>query len=485
MRQEQKLRDDGAKDGNAFSGDFASSAHPRRLWQSPRVENLLLPYTLLSTEAHLRMLGDCSLIDPDVAGELAGAVAELRAKVKEGENILHEGDEDVLAGVERHLKENFGSNAGAVRLFSTPREQLSIDTRMWMRDTALATGASLTQLRTTLLNLAEMHHEIMLPTYVHLKKSRSIALADFWLTYELRFARDFKRLETIREKLDVLPLTETAQLSNGKVVERQRIGQYLGFYTILENGLDVATDRDYLLEFASFASILSVHISQMAADLMTWSTQEFGFVRQTKPFHFYDQAVSHKRNQEVLAVLRSRPSAVFGRMQETFATMKGLSINYSQDFEECVPAAIEISDNINFLIDLMNAFLPHLDFDAEALKDASNPVIISGESAIEYLVHRQVDRRKAEKAVEDLINYCKQRHKQPSDMTMNEWTQFSLAFESDIYDAIANSEMEHATGYGNEWLHLDVVRKVMSQIESARLLVEDDINALSPPDYML
>ncbi len=457
-------------------------ANARRLWQNPRIEAALLPFALQTTQAHLRMLGDCALIDPDLAAGLAQSVAELREKLRNGESILDKDDEDVLTAVERHLAKTHGANANAVRLFSSPREHLSVDTRLWMRDTALATAASIAQLRFTLLNLAEQHTEIMMPTYVHLKKTRAVTLADFWLTYEMRFARDFKRLEEIRKKLDTLPLSENVQLSNGKVIDRQRVGQYLGFYTVLENSLDAATDRDYLLEFAAFASILSVHISQLSSDLMTWSTQEFGFVRQTKPFNFYDQEVSHKRNQEILAVLRTRPAAVFGDLQETLSAMKGLSINYSQDFEECVPPAIDISDNINFLIDLLIAYLPNLEFDIEALKDASNPVIVSGESAINFLVDRGVDRKKAEKAVEELVEYCKQRRKSPSDMTLNEWTQFSMAFDSDIYDAIANSEMEQSTGYGNEWHIQDLARKVMENIQSARLTVEDDMTTLGAPD---
>lgn len=486
MRQEEKTLDEKAKARNGSSSeDPLTAGNARRLWQSPRIEKILLPYTLQSTQAHLRMLGDCSLIDPELAVELSDAVGELREKVAQGESILQKNDEDVLSAVVRHLNEKVGSHADAVRLFSTAREQQSIDMRLWMRDTALATAASIVQLRLMLLNLAEYHKEIMLPTYVHLKKSRSITLSDFWLTCELRFARDFKRLEELRKKLETLPLTQTVQLSTGKVIERQKIGQYLGFYTIVENNLDAATDRDYLLEFAAFASIMSVHISQLSADLMTWSTQEYGFVRQTRPFNFYDQEVSHKRSQEVLAVLRSRPAAVFGSLQETLSTMKGLSINYSQDFEECVPAAIDIADNINFLIDLLIAFLPNLEFDIEALKDASNPVIVSGESAIEFLVARGVDRRKAERAVEDLIQYCKERHKQPSDMTMNEWSQFSMSFDSGIYDAIANTEMEQSTSYGYEWLVPDIVSKTMESIQSARLLAEDDMNTLSVPDLLI
>lgn len=482
MRQEQETTSAGAKAQNGSANNGLQGHSARRLWQSPRIEAMLLPFTLQSTQAHLRMLGDCSLIDPDIAGELATAVGELRNRVQAGENILDQEDADVLSAVERHLSEKFGANAGAVKLFSTAREQLSVDTRLWMRDMALATSASIAQLRLCLLNLADEHAEIHLPTYVHLKKSRSIMVADFWLTYELRFARDFQRLEEIRKKLDTLPLTENVQLSNGKVIDRQRIGQYLGFYTILENGLDAATDRDYLLEFAAFASILSVHISQLSSDLMTWSTQEFGFVRQTRSFHFLDQEVSSKRNQEVLAVLRSRPAAVFGGLQEALSAMKGLSINYSQDFEECVPAAIDIAENINFLIDLLIAYLPNIEFDRDALKDASNPVIVSGESAIQFLVDRGVDRRKAEKAVEDLIEYCKQRRKSPSDMTLNEWTQFSMAFDSEIYDAIANSEMEQTTSYGNDWLALDIARKIKERVQSARLLVEDDMTTLTAPD---
>jgi argininosuccinate lyase len=457
----------------------------RRLWQDPRIEAKLLPYTLLSTQAHLRMLGDCHLIDPDAASALCDSVAGLREQVSNGQNFLEKDDEDILFAVQRHIEETVGSHTDAVRLFLNPREQLAIDMRLWMRDALREIGTRITELRRTILAIAEEQIEVMLPTYVHFKKSRSIALSDFWLTYESRFARDFKRLDEIRKKLETIPLTETVQLSSGKVIEKERVGQYLGFYTIVENNLDATTDRDYLLEFSAFASILCVHVSQLASDLMTWSTQEFGFVRQTRPFYFQHHEVSQKKNQEILGVLRSRPSAVFGRMQESFATMKGLSVNYSQDFEECVPSVMDSADHTNFLIELLIAYLPNLEFDIDALKDASNPVIISGESAIEFLVARQVDRKKAEKAVEDLIHYCKERHKQPSDMTMNEWSQFSMAFDSGIYDAIANSEMEQASSHNSEYLHLDVRRKVMENIQSAHLLIEDDMTMLSAPDLHL
>jgi argininosuccinate lyase len=120
MRQEQEFRDERAKARNGgFAGDPLQSANVRRLWQNPRIEAMLLPFTLQSTQAHLRMLGDCSLIDPDIATGLASAVGDLRKRVHEGENILDRNDEDVLSAVERHLSETFGVNAGAVRLFSS------------------------------------------------------------------------------------------------------------------------------------------------------------------------------------------------------------------------------------------------------------------------------------------------------------------------------------------------------------------------------
>src|SRR5688572_1115312 len=123
MRQEQKTRDERAKARNGGSSDDPLQAvNARRLWQSPRIEQILLPYTLQSTQAHLRMLGDCSLVDPEIAVALCDAVAELRQRVEDGESILEKDDQDVLSAVIRHLNEKVGSHADAVRLFSTPRE---------------------------------------------------------------------------------------------------------------------------------------------------------------------------------------------------------------------------------------------------------------------------------------------------------------------------------------------------------------------------
>lgn len=479
MRQGEKTAGDSVEDqsGSTYTGTMHSTGM-RNLWQSPRVEKILLPYTLRSTEAHVRMLGDSQLIEPEVAERVAAAIIELAAKNRAGEVFITAEDEDVTSAIQRHLAETLGEDARVVKQFFTPRDQFSTDIRLWMKETVVGISFNLLRLRDLFVALAERDRETIMPSYVHQKKSRSISLADFWLANEMRFARDFNRLEELRERLETLPLSEAVQLSSGKFIERSRIGLYLGFETVIENTLDAASDRDHLLEFAAFASLLGVHISQMASDLMTWSMHEFGFIRLPRPFFFKDQEISNKKHQELLGIMRSRPAAIFGRMQEILSAMKGLSINYSQDIEECLPGVMETADHITFLVEMSLALLPQLEFDVDSLRDAANPVVVSGESAIDYLVNRDVRRPAAEKIVEQVMQYCKDRRKQPIDMTMNEWNLFSQAFDEGVYDAVANTELEQPVVYNNEWLSPDVSQRIVLNVERARKDIERDRAAL-------
>lgn len=414
----------------------------RRLWQSPDIERTLVSYAVRSTSAHVEMLSETGIVDESTARRVIEALEKVAVEINSGNPPLSEGDIDGFAGVERRLKELVGDACRIIRLGNSRSDQWATDVRMWLRDACGQTGERLIRLRETLIKLAERDFELTMPGYVHMQHGGPIFLSQWWMTNESRFSRDYNRLGDLNKRLNLLPLGSSERTQTDERIDRLRVARQLGFDGLIENHLDAVSDRDYLVEFASFAALAALHVSQLSSELIVWSTQEFGFLRWPKTFTFRGQTISQKRIFELLEVLRSRPASMAGRLSELHVTFKGLPISYGQDIEEALPALFDVVHNLNFLLELVDTVVFICQFDESRMKESASPDVASSMQAIDFLIERDVARDKAVRTVEALIGYCRDRRKQLIDLTMNEWTQFSPAFNEEIYDRLKNDEYD-------------------------------------------
>src|SRR5262249_7482528 len=209
----------------------------------------------------------------------------------------------------------------------------------------------------------------------------------------------------------------------------EMVGRDVGFDAVMDNSLDAVSDRDFVVEFAGFASLAGVHVSQLSSELMLWDTQEFGFVRLRKPFVFRSRGVPQKRNPELLEMLRARPAVIQGRLSAFLGQLNNLPMGYSQDLQESLPGLFDTVEALRTLLELATLLLPALEFDAEKMKEMASADLTNTANAVDYLVARGIVQDKAAKIVGSLVKYCKERHKYLADLALSEWQQFSPAFD--------------------------------------------------------
>ena len=412
----------------------------RRVRQTEKMENELFKRALFSTHAHVKMLAATGILAEPASGKILAALESISREFKEGKGMLSDADADVYAALERNLRERVGEEFILARTAKSHNDQAATDLRLWLRDACLEIAERLLTLRQVFLQLAERDIEIVMPGYTHMQPAEAILLSHWWMAGEARFSRDYSRLFDCYRRLNMLPLGANVLAGTREPIDRTMVAKALGFDDVIENSLDAVTDRDYLIEFGSFASIVGLHLSQLGGELLLWITQEFAFARIPQNIVIDSHTLPLRRNPEILEVLRSRPSLIYGRLFEFITQLKGLSTGFSQDLQECVPGLFDIVDAMRILLDLSIGMLPGLDFDEKRMKEVACADLVNTSNALDYLLNHGVETAIANRAIEHLTQYCRTRHKYLSDLALNEWQQYSPAFEADIYEYVSMEE---------------------------------------------
>ncbi|MDR3615762.1 MAG: argininosuccinate lyase [Candidatus Obscuribacterales bacterium] len=447
----------------------------RRFWQSPKVEQALVSADIESSIAHVRMLGATGIVHQQIATDVVLALEQLRREFADGGSFLQPGDADIHTGIQRRLEEIVGELAPVLNVAKSHNDHIATDIRLWLRDAIIDILNKMTDLRQLFLQLAERDQEAIMPGYTHMQPALPILLSHWWLANEARVQRDFARLMDCYKRLNVSPLGSGQLAGSKQPIDRDMTAKALGFDQAMENSLDAVSDRDYVVEFTSFAALLGTHLSQMSSELLLWSTNEFAMVRLPRAFVFRSQSMPQKRNPEMLEILRSRPSAVIGRLTQFLTELKGLPLSYCHDLQESLPALLETVNDIRFILELTMELLPALHFDTDRMRYLATADLTNASNVVDYLVERGISNDKSAKIVESLVNYCRDRNRQLMDLTLNEWALFHPGFDEQIYTYLNLEEsIDSRSSFGGT---------ATEQVENARhratLLLENERKALS------
>lgn len=431
----------GDSNNSQASDDFQSQRIQfRRISLDTNIEIELFKRALMSSSAHVQMLGKTGIVSGQSAQRILQALDEIKEEMQSGKEILLSSDADVYEALERLLKLRVGEEFILARTAKSHNDQAATDLRLWMRDATLQIGERLLSIRKAFTDLAERDIEAVMPGYTHMQPAEAILLSHWWLANEVRFCRDFSRMMDFYKRLNVLPLGANVLAGTREPIDRRMVADLLGFDDLIENSLDAVSDRDFLIEFGAFASIVGLHLSQLGSELLLWATQEFAFIRIPQHLIIRSHAFPLKRNPEVLEVLRARPALIFGRMIEFIVELKAVTTGFSQDLQECVLGVADIIDTLTLLLDLAAGVLPGIDFDKNRMREVACADLVNVSNALDYLLSRGVSREIAARVVEQLGSYCRTRNKYLSDLGLNEWQQFSPAFEEDIYEHVTMEE---------------------------------------------
>jgi argininosuccinate lyase len=312
----------------------------------------LLQEDLDGSVAHARMLGRCGVISTEEAQRLIDGLEAIRAEAAAGAFQPGVEAEDVHFAVERRLTERLGALGKKLHTGRSRNDQVGTDVRLWLRRRMETIDDALVRFERALLRQAERHVDTLIPGYTHLQRAQPLSLAHHLLAYVAMAQRDRERLADVRRRVNICPLGAAALAGTPVPIDRRQTAAELGFEAIYGNSLDAVSDRDFAVEFMAAASLVMVHLSRLAEEVILWASEEFGFVRLTDRCATGSSLMPQKKNPDVPELVRGKSGRVFGHLMALLTMMKGLPLAYNKDFQEDKEA---LFDGVGTLLDCLEA----------------------------------------------------------------------------------------------------------------------------------
>ncbi len=435
-----------------WSQRFEGALHPAiaRFNASIGFDIELIEYDLTGSVAHAQMLAHTGIISAEEGSQLVAGLEQIRSEYREGKFNPGIEAEDVHFAVERRLTEIVGDVGKKLHTARSRNDQVGTDTRLYLRDQITQIRSQVRELQQVLLNLAQGNIETLIPGYTHLQRAQPLSLAHHLLAYFEMLQRDWQRLGEIKERVNISPLGCGALAGTTFPIDRHYSASLLEFGDIYRNSLDGVSDRDFAIEFLCAASLIMVHLSRLSEEMILWASQEFGFVTLKDSCATGSSIMPQKKNPDVPELVRGKTGRVFGHLQGMLVLMKALPLAYNKDLQEDKEALFDSVKTVRCCLEAMTILLREgIEFRPQRLAVAVGEDFSNATDVADYLAAKGVPFREAYNLVGKVVKTCLATGKLLKDLTLSEWQDLHPAFEADIYEAIAPTQVVAArNSYG-------------------------------------
>ncbi len=425
--------------GGRFRGETAPEA--ASFLNSFSFDKRLYRQDIRGSIAHAQMLGSQGIIPPEEAELLVRGLEEILQEIEEGRLSLEGEYEDIHSFVEARLVEKVGDVGKKLHTGRSRNDQVATDLRLYLKEEIRAVAALLLRLVEVLLARAEEAKEVIMPGYTHLQRAQPVTFAHHLLAYCEMFRRDFGRLQDCLARLDVCPLGAGALAGSTFPLDREGVARALGFREAAWNTLDAVSDRDFVAEFLFAASLLMVHLSRFAEEIVLWSSAEFGFVEVDDAYATGSSLMPQKKNPDVAELVRGKTGRVLGHLVGILTVLKGLPLSYNKDLQEDKEALFDAVDTVKACLGLFAPLVATLRLNVEQMRAAAASGFTGATDLAEYLVRRGVPVREAHEVVGRIVRFCLEKNKGLEELSLAAYRSFHEAFGPDLYDCLRVEEM--------------------------------------------
>jgi len=423
-----------------WSQRFESALHPAiaRFNASIGFDIALIEYDLTGSQAHANMLAHTGIISVEDGDQLIAGLEQIRQEYRQGTFQPGVDAEDVHFAVERRLTELVGDVGKKLHTARSRNDQVGTDTRLYLRDQIHQIRQQLQGFQAVLLKRAEAHVETLIPGYTHLQRAQPVSLAHHLLAYVEMAQRDWERLGDVLKRVNISPLGSGALAGTTFPIDRHYTAELLGFERVYENSLDGVSDRDFVVEFLAAASLILVHLSRLAEEVILWSSEEFSFVTLKDSCSTGSSIMPQKKNPDVPELVRGKTGRVFGHLQAMLVTLKGLPLAYNKDLQEDKEGLFDTVGTVQACLEAMTILMVEgLEFRTARLNQAVAEDFSNATDVADYLAAKGIPFREAYNLVGKVVKTSLAVGKLLKDLTLDEWKALHPAFDADIYEAIA------------------------------------------------
>ena len=422
----------------SWGGRFSepTDAFVERFTASVTFDQRLAPQDIQGSIAHATMLARVGVLSNDEREAIVVGLNEIRDEIERGEFNWSVPLEDVHMNIEARLTEKIGVTGKKLHTGRSRNDQVATDIRLYLRDAIDAIEIELIRLRDGMVELAEREADTIMPGFTHLQTAQPVTFGHHLLAWQEMLARDHDRLLDCRRRMNVLPLGSAALAGTTYPIDRHVTAELLGFERPAENSLDAVSDRDFAIEFASFASILLMHMSRMSEELVLWSSAQFDFIDLPDRFCTGSSIMPQKKNPDVPELVRGKTGRVYGHLMSLLTLMKSQPLAYNKDNQEDKEP---LFDTVATVLDCLKAFadmVPAVEPKKANMFEAARQGFSTATDLADYLVRKGVAFRDAHDIVGQSVAYGLQQEKDLSEMTLDELKRFSGVIEPDVFDVL-------------------------------------------------
>lgn len=396
----------------------------------------LAKYDILGSIAHARMLGKQGLIPAQDARLIIKGLNFILKEVRSGKFKFDLQAEDVHSNIQEALYKKIGQPAQKLHTARSRNDQIALDIRMYLKDEIEAARSLIVSLQRSIGGLAKANIEVIIPGYTHLRRAQCVLLAHHLLAYVEAIERDKQRLKDAKKRIDSMPLGSAAFSGTGLPIDREFLRRELGFRELTRNSIDSVSDRDFILEVLSALSILAVHLSRIAEDLIIWSTQEFDFIDLDFSFCTGSSIMPHKKNPDVLELIRGLSGRIFGDFSNVIILMKGLPYSYNRDLQLDKPPLFEAIDTVKDILGIFSGLFAHIKIKKESLKAKLKDESLFSVDIVEYLIKQGLSYRQAHDIVGSIVKGCLDKGRNISDLSEQELKKYSPSLDLKVKDIL-------------------------------------------------
>ena len=421
-----------------WGGRFSESTDPRvdRFTASISEDYRLYQQDIAGSIAHANALTRAGILTKIELKSVIAGLQEIESECAEGGSHFVIPDEDVHMYIERRLTEKVGPLGGKLHTGRSRNDQVALDLKLYLREKITEILNRTVLLQRGLVAQAEKQIDIYLPGYTHLQRAQPVLLSHYLLAYYEMLERDRTRFFDCQKRLNQMPLGAGALAGNSFSLDRAAVAKALQFKEITANSIDTVSDRDYIAEFLSAASILMIHLSRWAEEWILWASSEFSFIALSDRFCTGSSIMPQKKNPDVLELVRGKSGRVFGALINILTILKGLPLSYNRDLQEDKRPLFDTVETVLESLTMMTLLLSDVQFNRTKMEAAANDSLLLATDIADYLAQKGLPFREAHHVVGKIVQASIANKKPLDQWSLADFQKQTSIFQKDLFNVL-------------------------------------------------
>ena len=392
---------------------------------------------IAGSKAHATMLAKQHIISQEDCDAIVAGLTKIKGQIDKGEFPFSVALEDIHMNIEKRLTDDIGEAGGRLHTGRSRNDQCAVDLHMYVRKAVIEMGELIVDMQKALIETAEKYSDVIMPGYTHLQRAQPVLFGHHMMAYFSMLERDFDRLLMVFKHADIMPLGAGALAGSTYGIDQTYTQELLGFSRIYENSMDAVSDRDYVVEFLSFASLVMMHLSRLSEELILWSSNEFNFIELDDAHCTGSSIMPQKKNPDVCELVRGKTGRIYGHLLGLLTTLKGLPLTYNKDMQEDKEGIFDAIDTVHFALSINAAMIRGMKVNGAHMKAVLDDDFSNATDMADYLAKKGVPFREAHEIVGNAVHHCIEKGCVLLDLSTEDFKAISPHFDADILDAIS------------------------------------------------